>query len=142
MPASPFTHETITALTQELGLILPAAYEEALLHYPFPSDSEVARTTFFGSPDLITEANQAVRVDGFLGHGWPDAYLVIGTDGIGDLNFLDTNLDEPNVQVAEQERSTMNEMFVDDTGFDLTEWLDRLIAAERRRSPDSGNRPS
>ena len=129
-------------MAQELGLILPAAYEEALLHFPFAPDSETARTTFFGHPDLITEANRTVRIDGFLGNGWPEAYLVIGTDGIGDLAFLDTTLDESNVQVAEQERTTLNELFVEDTGFDLADWLDRLIAAERRRSAGSGNRPS
>ena len=129
-------------MAQELGLSLPAAYEKALLNYPFPADSEPARTIFFGHPDLITEANRAVRIEGFLGIGWPEAYLVIGTDGIGNLTFLDTTLDEPNVQVAEQERTTLNELFVEDTGFDLAEWLDRLIASEQKRSAGSGNRPS
>lgn len=122
----PLTPDDVAALGRRLELQLPTAYVDALLHYPFPLDSELAEVVFFPAPAKIFQQNDLYRKEGFFGHAWPKHYLIIGGMGNGDVIFLDTSREAPAVLVADHELSSGADRMAIDAwygGMLLPEWL-------------------
>ena len=135
MPAlKPPTAEEVAALGQKLELRLPAAYVDALIHYPFPLDSDLAEVVFFLDPRKVVEENEWRRKNGFFGHAWPKHFLIIGGMGNGDVIFLDTRRKAPSVLVANHELSSGAASLAVERWFGdalLPEWLADVLEGWR-----------
>ncbi len=122
----PLSEKDVAAIGKRLDLKLPKAYIDALLHYPFPIDSDLAEVVFFPDPKKIFEKNDYHRKNGFFGHSWPVHFLIIGTMGNGDVIFLDTTRKDPAVLTADHELSSLAKRLAIEGfagGMLLPEWL-------------------
>lgn len=78
--------DAIKEIERALGIELPRYYVELLTNYP----PELLATD---APDFalldnaasVIDENQAVRGKSFYGGVWPENFIVIGTNGCGDL---------------------------------------------------------
>lgn len=130
LPPESSSADEVALIGQRLELRLPDAYIEALVHYPFPLDSDLARILLYAEPQKVLERNDYRRRHGFFGHPWPKHFLVIGDFENGDVMFLDTTRADPSVLRASHELSSVAaDLAVEDMGFLLPEWTSAILEA-------------
>lgn len=78
--------EEIENIEKALGVRLPAHYIELVTNYP-PELLETDAPDFalLDDPSEVISENKAVRGKPFYGRVWPDNFVIIGTNGCGDL---------------------------------------------------------
>jgi len=71
---------------------LPKHYVELVTNYPPElADTEAPDFALLDDPSMVIEENQAVRGKPFYGKVWPENFMVIGTNGAGDLYVTKLN---------------------------------------------------
>lgn len=85
-----FDSQTIAQIEEQLETKLPSSYVQELLRYPFEVDSAPYHDDLWGDPEAIIENNLLLR-EGFGGTDWPEDYLAIGNDDVGNIYFLRPN---------------------------------------------------
>ena len=91
--------EELDHLETALELTLPEAYRALMLDHP----------GFFRQHELCDHAdplvydNRTLRAEGFFGTNWPKDYLVIGSDGTGNVYFITTAPFDGKVYFADHE---------------------------------------
>lgn len=135
-PESP-SAEDVAAIGRSLDVVLPPAYVDTMVHYPFPEDSDLAQVILYADPRAVVERNEYRRKHGFFGHPWPMHLLIIGDFGNGDLIVLDTSHEEAAVLLANHELSSgVADLVIEDMGMLLPDWTSAVLNAwqeEHRR---------
>lgn len=122
--------DDVRMIGRSLDLVLPPAYVDILMHYPFPLDSDLAQVILYAEPRKVVERNEYRRKHGFFGHPWPPHLLVIGDFGNGDLILLDTTRQEPAVLMANHELSSgAAELAIEEIGWLLPDWTSAVLSA-------------
>lgn len=135
MHASPDSapQDEVRTIGERLQLRLPQDYVDTLVHYPFPADSPLAKVILYARPEQVIEKNRSARANGFFGHSWPEHFLIVGDFENGDLIFLDTTKEKGLVLIASHERTTVDGLVVESTGFELREWVSSVSAAWKQQ---------
>lgn len=100
------TAEDVSKIELEIGLALPADYQQVLLRYPFASEGNAYCDELFGDAGYLIDTNRAYREGSFFGQTWPRHYLIIGDDGAGNVYFLDLARESLSVFVADHETTS------------------------------------
>jgi len=87
--------EAIEKIERALGLKLPAHYVELVTNYP-PElvVTDAPDFALLDDPSMVIEENAAVRGKPFYGRVWPENFIIIGTNGCGDLYVTKLNATE------------------------------------------------
>lgn len=122
--------EDIDLLATEFGLTLPAKWAGYMLSYPAalqglvrPNGIGVREYEFCHEPQLLKELNEDVRFGPVIDsenilYDWPEEFLVIGDNGVGDYFCIDTNDAECNVLYFDHQLGEF---------FELGETLDTFV---------------
>jgi hypothetical protein len=115
----------VALIGTKLEVQLPQDYVYAMVHYPYPLDSDLVEVVFFPDPEKVVEENEYYRREGFYGHAWPKHFLIIGSMGNFDRIFLDTTRKDSRVFFADHELSHgADQLAVEDfQKFSLPQWL-------------------
>ena len=87
--------EEIELLESEFDIEFPDVYRETLLNYPLSYVAE----EIINSLDVLTEKNREIRENGFWGVDVPNSFWLIGLDGMGGGDFIDTSTEETYVHI-------------------------------------------
>jgi hypothetical protein len=89
--------EQLDRIEAELGISLPEAYRELMLHYPFPEKSGNSDSSLFDDEAAIIDLGKKYH-RGFAGLApWPKHLFFVGDDGAASCYALD--LSDPSLQV-------------------------------------------
>jgi hypothetical protein len=97
---------SVELVEKELNVTLPPACVQYLSPFPFAADSFVVWSGLTFDPSGITLSTQQHRANGFFDRSWPAAYLVLGTDGLGNDFFIDLTNEASPVFLADHEASS------------------------------------
>lgn len=87
--------KAITQIEAALGVALPQHYVELVTNYPTELlETDAPDFALLDDPKAVIEENMAVRGKPFYGGMWPDNFLIIGTNGCGDLYVTKLNGEE------------------------------------------------
>lgn len=87
--------EGITEIEAAIGVALPQHYVELVTNYPKELlETDAPDFGLLDDPKAVIEENRAVRGRPFYGGMWPDNFLIIGTNGCGDLYVTKLNGEE------------------------------------------------
>lgn len=96
-------------------------------------NAEAGFPEFSGDADEIIGLNLEVWEEGFAGIKWPEHYLVIGEDGVGNNYFTDLTKERPVVFLADHEQSLRQKRLVTSESYetyaDFIAFIHRLQAA-------------
>lgn len=135
-----FDEKKIERIEGDLQVILPQAYRELLLSFPFADDPDPYDWEMFGHVNTIIGENKMYRRDGFFGPQWPAHYLVIGGDGCGNLYFLDLSKGDDVVFFADHDgTSEFDGIDMYEETPNLAEWIAQM-KEERARAEADGER--
>jgi len=124
--AAVFNEESLRDIERALGRVLPEDYRRLLLAYPFAPDSDRAQWDLYSDKDTIIEENQALQ-GGFFGQTWPDDWLVIGGDGLGNLYYLDLSRKPSPVFSADHERTAHSDQIeAEEAAPSVTVWIEQI----------------
>lgn len=126
-----FTAESIRRIEEQLGLIVPDEYRQVLLAYPFERDSDSYQWDLFGDAEAILKENQVYRDMGFFGQKWPDNYLVIGGDGLGNVYYLDLSRRNSPVFFADHEDTSYSQVIeAEEVAPSVAAWVEQIKKEE------------
>lgn len=94
-----FDSECIARIEEQLSIKLPVAYARELSNYPFATNSPRYHDPFWGDAEAIVENNLLLR-KGFGSCNWPEDYLAIGNDDVGNIYFIQSDNDNSPVFCA------------------------------------------
>ena len=122
-----FNIDSIGQIENELQVTLPQAYQQLLLSYPFADDPDPYNWEMFGHVKAIIGENKSYRDKGFFGVQWPSNYLIIGSDGFGNLYFLALSRGDDVVYFADHdETSEYDGLFMYEETPSLAEWITQM----------------
>ena len=126
-----FTTESIRHIEQQLGLTMPEDYYQVLLAYPFERDSDSYDWNLFGEAETILKENQVYRDIGFFGQKWPNNYLVIGGDGLGNIYYLDLSRKDSPVFFADHESTSYSQVIEsEEVAPSVAQWVEQIKQEE------------
>lgn len=144
------TPEDFSRIEKDLSVSLPQSFRDTLMRPEFQS-AEAGFSEFSGDTDEIIGLNLEVWEEGFGGVKWPEHYLVIGEDGVGNHYFTDLTKERPAVFLADHEETLRLKRLVTsesyDTYADFIAFIHRLQAAmtatpeAESPEPDATKRP-
>lgn len=119
-----FTPKDIQYLEQELDIQLPETYKTFLLEQSSkPVFREVAGE-FGDTIEWLIESNFYCRTHSFFGQLWPQNFIVIHSDGSGNLYFLDVARPVSPVFLADHElTASQSRLVVEEQALTFAAWI-------------------
>jgi len=97
--------EALQKIETSLGLALPRHYVELITDYPIELlTTDAPDFALLDDADSLIAENRSVRDQPFYGATWPTNFLVIGTNGCGDLYVTKLNGNEFSVGFFDHEK--------------------------------------
>jgi hypothetical protein len=120
-----------TLIEQELGLKLPSPCVGYLSAFPFAPDSFVVWAGLVYMPQHIVKTTKWHRANGFFNQAWPDNFLIIGGDGLGNEFFVDVAIANSPVFLADHEVCcSATQLVFNQSDSDLETWIEAMRQTE------------